>query len=36
VEALALDPVLAKGLNIQAGKIIHPAVQEVFVDLPRN
>jgi alanine dehydrogenase len=35
-EALTLDPSLAKGLNIQAGKIMHPAVQEVFADLPRN
>ncbi len=34
IDALTLDSALAKGLNIQAGKIIHPAVQEVFTDLP--
>jgi alanine dehydrogenase len=32
--ALTLDHNLAKGVNIQAGKIVHPAVQEVFPDLP--
>jgi alanine dehydrogenase len=32
--ALNLDPNLAKGVNVQAGKIIHPAVREVFPDLP--
>ncbi len=35
VEALSLDLALAKGLNIQAGKIRHPAVQEMFTDLPK-
>jgi alanine dehydrogenase len=32
--ALTLDQSLAKGVNVQAGKIVHPAVQEVFPDLP--
>ncbi len=31
--ALAQNQVLAKGLNIKQGQIIHPAVQEVFADL---
>ncbi len=31
--ALAENQALAKGLNIQNGQIIHPAVQEVFQDL---
>ena len=31
--ALEKDAVLAKGLNIKNGKIIHPAVREVFPDL---
>lgn len=34
--ALTLDPSLAKGLNIRSGQIIHPAVQEVFPDLPQS
>jgi alanine dehydrogenase len=33
--ALTLDLNLAKGLNIRSGKIIHPAIQEVFSDLPK-
>ncbi len=33
--ALTLDRNLAKGVNVQSGKIVHPAVQEVFPDLPR-
>ena len=33
IDALAQDAALAKGLNIQGGKITHPAVQEVFLDL---
>jgi alanine dehydrogenase len=33
LDALALDINLAKGVNILAGKIVHPAVQEVFPDL---
>lgn len=32
-EALDLDPILAKGLNIKNGRIAHPAVQAVFPDL---
>jgi alanine dehydrogenase len=32
--ALSIDPSLAKGLNIRSGRIVHPAVQEVFADLP--
>jgi alanine dehydrogenase len=32
--ALKLDQNLAKGVNVQAGKIVHPAVHEVFPDLP--
>ena len=31
--ALTKDQILARGLNIQQGKVIHPAVQEVFPDL---
>lgn len=34
VDALSLDLNLAKGLNIQSGIIIHPAISEVFTDLP--
>ncbi len=33
LEALNLDLNLAKGVNVRAGKIIHPAVREVFPDL---
>jgi alanine dehydrogenase len=33
LQALTLDLNLAKGMNIHAGKIVHPAVQEVFPDL---
>jgi alanine dehydrogenase len=33
LSALAKDTALRKGLNIQQGQIIHPAVQEVFPDL---
>jgi alanine dehydrogenase len=33
IDALSLDLNLAKGLNIQSGKIIHPAIKEVFADL---
>ena len=32
--ALTLDLNLAKGVNVRAGKIVHPAVREVFPDLP--
>lgn len=31
--ALAQDSALAQGLNVQAGKIVYPAVQETFPDL---
>ncbi len=34
--ALTSDPALAKGINIQTGKIIHPAIHEVFPDLPHT
>lgn len=33
--ACTLDLNLARGINIQSGKIIHPAVQEVFPDLAK-
>lgn len=33
LSALEKDKTLAKGVNIQKGKIIHPSVQEVFTDL---
>ncbi|ELS05219.1 alanine dehydrogenase [Xenococcus sp. PCC 7305] len=33
LDALDKDPVLAKGLNVKNGQIIHPAVQELFTDL---
>jgi alanine dehydrogenase len=33
LEALHLDSTLALGLNIQNGKITHPAVRESFLDL---
>jgi alanine dehydrogenase len=33
IDALEKDAALAKGLNVRGGKIIHPAVQEVFPDL---
>jgi alanine dehydrogenase len=33
MEALEFDPVLAKGLNVQNHRLVHPAVQEVFPDL---
>ncbi|NJL83284.1 MAG: alanine dehydrogenase, partial [Chloroflexaceae bacterium] len=32
--ALERDPALARGLNVKAGRIVHPAVQDVFPDLP--
>lgn len=34
LEALTLDLNLAKGVNVRSGKIVHPAVREVFADLP--
>jgi alanine dehydrogenase len=33
LEALEVDPALAKGLNIKNGKIMHPAVAKAFPDL---
>jgi alanine dehydrogenase len=33
LEALALDPALAKGLNVQNHELTHPAVQQSFPDL---
>jgi len=33
LSALERDPVLAKGLNIHQGKIIHPAIKATFPDL---
>ncbi len=32
-DALEQDPALAKGLNVKAGKLLHPAVQATFPDL---
>ena len=32
-KALINNPSLAKGLNVDCHKIVHPAVQEVFPDL---
>jgi alanine dehydrogenase len=34
LDALKLDRHLDRGVNVQSGKIIHPAVREVFPDLP--
>ncbi|WP_310484765.1 alanine dehydrogenase [Chamaesiphon sp. VAR_48_metabat_403] len=34
LDALTLDLNLAKGMNIRSGKIVHPAVHDVFPDLP--
>jgi alanine dehydrogenase len=34
MKALDIDPILAKGLNVNAHYIKHPAVNEVFPDLP--
>ncbi|HEY9600305.1 MAG TPA: alanine dehydrogenase [Allocoleopsis sp.] len=33
IGALKRDPTLAKGLNVQNHRLVHPAVQEVFPDL---
>lgn len=33
IKALELDPALAKGVNVQNHRLIHPAVKEVFPDL---
>ncbi|MGF1492066.1 MAG: alanine dehydrogenase [Microcoleaceae cyanobacterium] len=34
MKALEQSPVLAKGLNVSDHRIVHPAVQDVFPDLP--
>jgi alanine dehydrogenase len=33
LKALELNPALGKGLNVQQGQLVHPAVREVFPDL---
>jgi alanine dehydrogenase len=33
LKALEVNPALAKGLNVQNHRLVHPAVQEVFPDL---
>lgn len=33
LKALEFDPVLAKGVNVQHHRLVHPAVREVFPDL---
>ena len=33
MKALEINPVLGKGLNVQSGRLVHPAVREVFPDL---
>ncbi|MDB9371967.1 alanine dehydrogenase [Nodularia sphaerocarpa] len=33
IKALEVNPALAKGLNVQNHRLVHPAVQEVFPDL---
>jgi alanine dehydrogenase len=33
LKALEQDKVLQTGINLQGGKITHPAIQEVFSDL---
>ncbi|MEA5515638.1 alanine dehydrogenase [Nodularia sp. UHCC 0506] len=33
IKALDVNPTLAKGLNVQNHRLVHPAVQEVFPDL---
>lgn len=33
IQALATDPALARGLNAQNHKLVHPAIREVFADL---
>ncbi|MBE9125967.1 MULTISPECIES: alanine dehydrogenase [unclassified Coleofasciculus] len=33
IKAVELDPVLAKGVNVQNHRLVHPAVGEVFPDL---
>ena len=36
LQALEMDPSLAKGLNVKDGNLVHPAVQEVFPELGRS
>jgi alanine dehydrogenase len=36
LKALEMDRSLAKGLNVQEGNLVHPAVQEVFPELSRS
>jgi alanine dehydrogenase len=36
LDALTLDLNLAKGMNIRSGNIVHPAVRDVFPDLPSS
>jgi alanine dehydrogenase len=33
LKALEINPALGKGLNVQQGQLVHPAVREVFPDL---
>jgi len=33
IKALEMNPSLAKGLNVQNYRLVHPAVREVFPDL---
>jgi alanine dehydrogenase len=33
LKALDINPALAKGLNVQNHRLVHPAVQEMFPDL---
>jgi alanine dehydrogenase len=33
IQALEINPSLAKGLNVQNHRLVHPAVREVFPDL---
>jgi len=33
IKALEIDPALAKGVNVQNRRLVHPAVREVFPDL---
>ena len=33
IKALEINPSLAKGLNVQKHRLVHPAVREVFPDL---
>ncbi len=35
LDALTIDPILGKGLNVENHQLVHPAVQQVFPDLVR-